>query len=451
MTRLRLQPDPALRRHDRGRVLVGGSPLRVLRLTPAGAEAVDGWLRGEPVAPRHRRLAARLVRAGVVHPRYDAAPLATADVTLVVPVRDRPGPLPDIPGATRIVVDDGSTDPVPGATVRHDRAGGPAAARNSGWPLATTALVAFVDADVTLPDGWLEPLLPHFTDPTVAAVAPRVRSTPGPSLLSRYERGRGPLDLGAQAAQVRPGGRVAWVPTAALVVRTAALRALDGFDERLRFGEDVDLVWRLGAAGHQVRYEPASTVLHDPRTRWSAWLRQRVGYGTGAAPLALRHGRAAAPVRMSVWSAAAWAAAALGAPAAGAALATATAVLLPRTLRGTGVPAEESLRLAAGGHLGAGRQFADAVTRTWWPVAVPALLATRRGRWLLAAACTRHIDDWYRTRPPLDLPRWCLLRIADDLAYGAGVWRGAVRHRTLRPFLPAFTRRTAGGTRRDAP
>lgn len=451
MTALRVAGDPALRRHDGGRVLVGGSPLRVLRLSAAGATVLDGWLRGEPVSPRHRSLAARLIRAGIVHPHYGTSAVTTSDVTLVIPVRDHPGPLPDTEGVSRIVVDDGSVTPVPGATVRRDRAGGPAAARNSGWPLATTELVAFVDADVTLPDGWLEHLLPHFSDPEVAAVAPRVRSTPGPSLLSRYERGRGPLDLGDAAAQVRPGSRVAWVPTAALVVRVSALRRLGGFDESLRFGEDVDLVWRLDAGGEQVRYEPDSVVLHAPRTHWSAWLRQRFGYGTGAAPLALRHGRAAAPARMSVWSAVSWAATALGAPAAGAGLAGVTAVLLPRKLKGTGVPAAESLRLAMSGHLGAGRQFADAVTRTWWPVAVPALLATHRGRWLLAAAYARHAQDWYRLRPPLDLPRWCLLRIADDLAYGAGVWRGAIRHRTVRPFLPDFTPRTRRDGRRDEP
>ena len=52
--------------------------------------------------------------------------------------------------------------------------------------------------------------------------------------------------------------RVAYVPTAALLVRRAALG--DGFDESLRNGEDVDLVWRLIEAGWRVRYEPAVQV-----------------------------------------------------------------------------------------------------------------------------------------------------------------------------------------------
>ena len=49
----------------------------------------------------------------------------------------------------------------------------------------TTPFVAFLDADVTAPPEWIEPLLAHFADPTVGAVAPRVRGEQG-----------SPLDLG---------------------------------------------------------------------------------------------------------------------------------------------------------------------------------------------------------------------------------------------------------------
>jgi mycofactocin system glycosyltransferase len=434
----RLVPDPATRSWADGRVLVGGAPLRVLRLSEAGARLVRGWWRGEPVSQAHRALARRLVHAGIAHPAYADARLGPADVTVVVPVRDHA--LPDLAavGAVTavVVVDDGSATAVPGAAVRHDVARGPAAARNAGWRLVGTELVAFLDADVLPAPGWLDPLLPHFADPEVVAVAPRVRGMPGPSPLARYERHRCALDLGPVPAPVRPGGRVGYVPSAALVVRAAALSAHGGFDERLRFGEDVDLVWRLVAAGAQVRYEPASVVRHAPRDRLTGLLRQRFGYGTSAAPLGQRHGRAVAPVRVSVWSALAWAAVAAGRPVVGFGVAAATAALLPRRLGRVGVPARESVRLAGLGHLGAGRLLADAATRAWWPVAVPVLAGTRRGRRLLALALGRHLVDWYRQRPAVDPLRWVLLRIADDLAYGAGVWWGALRRRTLVPLLP---------------
>ena len=77
---------------------------------------------------------------------------------------------------------------------------------------------------------------------------------------------------------MRPGSPVAYVPTAALVVR----RELATFDPDLRYGEDVDLVWRLVAAGHEVRYEPRVEVRHREPTGWTAALRRRHRYGTAA-------------------------------------------------------------------------------------------------------------------------------------------------------------------------
>ncbi|MFF3469010.1 mycofactocin biosynthesis glycosyltransferase MftF [Streptomyces sp. NPDC002619] len=439
---LRLTPDPSLSRLSGGRTLLGGSPYRVLRLSEAGARLVDGWLGGEAVSggAGQRRLAGRLIAAGLVHPQYAPGPLTAADVTAVIPVRDHPevtDALGNLAALARVVVvDDGSAVPLPGAAVRHPVSRGPAAARNSGWRPARTELVAFLDADVVPEPGWLDALLPHFADPRVAAVAPRVRSRAGGSALERYEQERSPLDLGPVPAVVRPGSRVSYVPTAALVVRVSALRALGGFDETMRFGEDVDLVWRMAGRGLLVRYEPASEVRHAPRSRWSAWARQRFDYGTSAAPLALRHGTAAAPVRVSPWTLACWAAIAAGRPAAASATALITASLLPRKLRGVGVPAEEAVALALRGHWGAGHMFADAVTRSWWPVAMPALAASRNGRLLLTAALARHVTDWHTHRPPLSLPQWLTARVADDLAYGAGVWWGALRHRTLAPLRP---------------
>lgn len=440
---LRLEADPGTRRLAGGRVLLGGSPYRVLRLSQAAARLVDGWLSGDPVAASaaHRRLAARLVGAGMAHPRHADGRFGTGDVTVVVPVRDHAEALARLlpavgPVAEVVAVDDGSEVPLPGATVRHEVPRGPAAARNSGWRTADTELVAFLDADVRPEPGWLDPLLRHFEDPDVVALAPRVRSRPGTSLLARYEGTRSSLDLGDTAAPVRPGGRVGYVPSAALVVRSSALREHGGFDERMRFGEDVDLVWRLAAAGRQVRYEPAAVVHHDPRPTWRAWARQRFDYGTSAAPLAIRHGRAVAPVKVSVWSAVSWAAVAAGRPLTGLGVAAVTASLLPRKLGPAGVPASVSLELALRGHFGAGRLLADAVTRSWWPVALPVLASHRRGRWLLAAAFGVHLREWHLRRPAVDPGRWVALRCAEDLAYGAGVWWGALRHRTAAPLRP---------------
>jgi hypothetical protein len=44
---------------------------------------------------------------------------------------------------------------------------------------------------------------------------------------------------------VAPRTRVAYVPTTTLVACTAAVREVGAPDERMAFGEDVDLIWRL--------------------------------------------------------------------------------------------------------------------------------------------------------------------------------------------------------------
>ena len=200
--------------------------------------------------------------------------------------------------------------------------------------------MAFVDANCEPEPGWLEALLPHFADPRMAAVAPGSSRSPTggarrpvdheagamsdrtptshgsalPRWLAAYEAVASPLDLGAREATVRPRSPVAYVPTAALVVRRAALEELGGFDETLPFGEDVDLVWRLVAAGWTVRYEPGAAVRHPIRPGGGPGCASATATARRPPPLARRHGPAVAPAVVSPWTAAAWALVAAGHP-----------------------------------------------------------------------------------------------------------------------------------------
>ena len=56
-----------------GTVITGGFPLRVLRLSRAGARHVDGWWSGTPVpgGQKARALARRLLDTGMAHPVLD--------------------------------------------------------------------------------------------------------------------------------------------------------------------------------------------------------------------------------------------------------------------------------------------------------------------------------------------------------------------------------------------
>ena len=446
----RIALDPGLRRVDGGSVLIGGSPLRILRLTSAGQRLVDELDHGEPIPQSNgaQDLVRRLLDAGMAHPRPGASTTRTSDVTIVVPVHDQPINVTVDRMAEIIVVDDGSRVPIAhsnATVIRTDHARGPAAARNTGWRRATTELVAFLDADCEPEPDWLDRLLPHFGDPQVGAVAPRITTTLTSTLpppLARYEQTRPTLDRGDHEAIVRPRSPVPFVPTTALVVRRTALDAVEGFDETMRFGEDVDFVWRLATAGWTVRYEPRVQVGHPGRPTTRSWLRQRFDYGTSAAPLARKHGTAVAPLAVSAWSAFAWALAGVGHPVTGATIAAATTARLAPRLNGLHDPWSEAARLAGGGHLHAGTAIADAVRRPWWPFAIAAAALSRRARrGVLAAAIVPPLLEWRARRPALDPVQWTALRVLDDAAYGAGVWAGCVRERSfaaLRPDLASW-------------
>jgi mycofactocin system glycosyltransferase len=440
--------------------LLGGSPLRLLRLAPRAAVllAGDRLVVGDATTAA---LAARLLDAGAAHPEPGPPP-ADAEPTVVVPVRDRAGGLDRLLSAVRadpttavtrvVVVDDGSADPAAVAAVaaahgadllRREVSRGPAAARNTGLRAATTPVVVFLDSDCVPRPGWLAPLLGHLADPRLAAVAPRITALPAqrPGWLAAYEAAGSALDMGERPAAVRPLSAVAYVPSAALVARRAALGS--GFDAGLRVAEDVDLVWRLLERGWRVRYEPASEVAHAHPTTTQAWLARRAYYGTGAAPLAARHGGAVAPLVVSPWSAAAWGLALLGGRpgrlAALGVLGVASARLATRLRRpGEPAPARLSAALVLRGTGWAGRALLRAAVRHYWPATAGLALVSRRARrLLLLAAAADALDGWWPMRGRLGLARFALARRLEDLAYGAGLWSGAVRVRQARALLPA--------------
>jgi mycofactocin system glycosyltransferase len=423
--------------------VLGGSPLRLFRLTVAARRAFDEIGAGIQVAPS--MLTARLLDAGAIHPlRPDVGELPAsrcgqADVTVVVPTHETaPARLYNLlekclDTAGVMFVDDGSGTPLTGVRgamlVRLRHNSGPAAARNAGARAAETPIVAFVDTDVDLHPGWLDGLLWHFDDPGVGFVAPRVASGPtvgdGDRRVARYEERHSPLDLGPEPARIAPGTRVSYVPAAALLVRKEALDMVGGFDATLRCGEDVDAVWRLIAAGWRGRYEPGVVVLHQPRASWRELSAQRRAYGESAADLAALHGSAVAPVRMSPWSLGVWGLAAAGRPLSAASLAGATALALVPKLHD--VPTGDSLRLAGYGHLAAGGALATAVRRVWLPLFAVAAVWSR---WARRAVVAATVPAMFRGGPA---------RLFDDVSYGVGVWKGVLRRRRLAPLLPALT------------
>jgi mycofactocin system glycosyltransferase len=444
--------EPQVRRRPDG-ALLGGSPLRLMRLSARarGLLSAGRLVVGDATTAE---LAGRVLDAGLAVP--DLPERRPDDVTVVIPVRDRPAGLARLLTALRadpatavlpvVVVDDGSVVPVPAVdgvrVVRWARSRGPAAARNAGLRTATTPFVAFLDSDCVPRPGWLERLRPHLADPRLAVVAPRiVAHEGGRSWLSEYEAAVSALDMGPAPAAVRPLSAVSYVPSAALLVRRDALG--DGFDETMRVAEDVDLVWRLTGAGWRVRYEPAALVAHEHPAGTSDWLRRRAYYGTGAALLAARHGSAVAPLVLAPESAAAWALLITGGRRGVAGAAGVLGITTVRLARRLARP-EEPMPLAFAallvlrGQAASGRALARAVTRHHWPLALAAAsVSSRARRGVLAVAAADAVAAWWPQRRRVGPVRFVAARRLEDLAYGGGLWWGALRARSPRALLPA--------------
>jgi mycofactocin system glycosyltransferase len=315
-------------------------------------------------------------------------------------------------------------------------------------------LVAFLDSDCAPLPGWIDRLAPHFADPVVGAVAPRIVAMPTHTWAGRYTTACGSLDLGEREAGVAPLTRVAYLPTAALLVRRAALldvtRGADAFDPGLRCGEDVDLIWRLHGAGWRVRYEPTVQVPHREPDSWPALLGRRFRYGTSAAPLARRHPRAMPPLVLPPLPALTVLALLARRPALAGLGFSASVWATSRSLRHAGVPTDGVVRAMGTSTrrtwLGTGRYL----TQFAAPLLVAAAVGGRRqrgrrqrGRCLAAASLMLGppLNSWLARRPALDPVRFTLGHLADDLAYGAGVWTGAARERTAVPLRPVISRR----------
>lgn len=164
----------------------------------------------------------------------------------------------------------------PGANLGYARAA------NLGIAATKAAIVAVINPDALLIAGSAAGVMDRFeSEPTLGALGPKIREADGAIYPSARMVPSNIDALGhALFGSIKPNNKatrryreldcdpevarsVDWVSGAALWLRREALDQIGGWDEAyFMYVEDVDLCWRLKAAGWGVEYSPSAQVTH---------------------------------------------------------------------------------------------------------------------------------------------------------------------------------------------
>jgi len=255
---------------------------------------------------------------GLQSVEHPPRPAPRHSVTVAVCTRNRPDALRQCldalsrleePPAELLVVDNASDDDAsrrvveqfPGVRYVREPRPGLDWARNRTLLEARSDVVAFTDDDVLVHPSWVANLRSTFADEpdavavtglvvpaeltTAAQVAFESAGGFGRGYLRRYFAAA--VERGEVAARV-VGGSGAAGTGANMAFLRAPLLALGGFDPALDVGTvtggggDLEMFYRVVAAGHLLVYDPAVVVRHVHRLSMEELERQRRGDGTGS-------------------------------------------------------------------------------------------------------------------------------------------------------------------------
>lgn len=205
----------------------------------------------------------------------------------------------DYPHFEVIVVDDGSSDNTVEVVSRFEGVrlislehAGLSAARNRGAEESRGEIVAYTDDDCEPDAAWLRWLAFSFDQGDWDACGgPNLPPVPqGVDQWEHVDEAVVASAPGAPSHVLLNDTEAEHLPGCNLVVRRKALMAIGGFDVNYRVaGDDVDLCWRLRAAGYRMGFCGAAFVWHRRRTTLWKYFKQQYGYGKAEALLMRDH------------------------------------------------------------------------------------------------------------------------------------------------------------------
>ncbi len=149
------------------------------------------------------------------------------------------------------------------------------AARNKGIQHADGHVLAFLDADETVDDDWLETALNAMNERKIDYLGCNVELTlPEDSLVGRYNARTGfPVERYLEEEH--------YAPTCALLVRREVFEDIGLFDARLISGGDREFGERVYEAGYDQGYAEDAVVFHPARTSFGSLAKKNFRVGRG--------------------------------------------------------------------------------------------------------------------------------------------------------------------------
>jgi len=158
------------------------------------------------------------------------------------------------------------------------------AARNTGIRNTDSEIIGFVDADMTVPDTWLEAATRTFQIEGANYVGCDVKLIvpDNPSIMARYDHSTGfPMEEYLNSQQFAGAG--------CLFVRKAVFEEVGLFDYRLKSGGDKEFGNRVHDAGYELHFAPDNIVYHPTRNSLRSHIKKDARVGRGLCQLQRYH------------------------------------------------------------------------------------------------------------------------------------------------------------------
>jgi len=149
----------------------------------------------------------------------------------------------------------------------------PAIKYNLVLPKVKTTVVGLVDGDAIMDKHWLSRVVQPLSDKKTAGASGMVYTRNTDSLIARV------VGYDLEERYYRLPREIKSAATMHTVYKTDVLRALGGFNEKLKTGYDCEIGYRINEAGYKIIFVREAKVFHYHRASLKSYFRQHYEYG----------------------------------------------------------------------------------------------------------------------------------------------------------------------------